>query len=60
MLNFRVANLDAMIAQLRGAGISIEVDPESYPNGRFARLSDPEGNPIQLWQPQAQPEVAKN
>ena len=24
---------------------------EVYPNGRFARLSDPEGNPIQLWQP---------
>ena len=25
--------------------------PESYPNGRFARLSDPEGNPIELWEP---------
>jgi hypothetical protein len=29
----------------------VEVDSEVYPNGRFARLSDPEGNPIQLWQP---------
>jgi glyoxylase I family protein len=27
------------------------VDPEVYPNGRFGRLTDPEGNPIQLWQP---------
>ncbi|WP_240642617.1 VOC family protein [Pseudidiomarina mangrovi] len=53
MLNFRVADLDAMVAQLREAGISVEVDPESYPNGRFARLQDPEGNPIQLWQEKA-------
>jgi glyoxylase I family protein len=51
MLNFRVRNLDAMVAQLRGAGITVDVDPETYPNGRFARLADPEGNPIQLWQP---------
>jgi len=28
-----------------------QLDPETYPNGRFARLQDPEGNPIQLWQP---------
>jgi glyoxylase I family protein len=51
MLNFRVRNLDAMVAQLRGAGITVDVDAETYPNGRFARLADPEGNPIQLWQP---------
>jgi glyoxylase I family protein len=51
MINFRVANLDAMVAQLRAAGISVEIDPEPYPNGRFARLHDPEGNPIEIWQP---------
>ncbi len=51
MINFRVVNLDAMVAQLRAAGISIEIDPEYYPSGRFARLHDPEGNPIELWQP---------
>lgn len=53
MINFRVKNLDAMVVQLREAGIEIEVDPEEYPNGRFARLHDPEGNPIELWQPKA-------
>jgi glyoxylase I family protein len=52
MLNFRVSNLDAMVAQLRSADIKVEVDPETYPNGRFALLHDPESNPIQLWQPQ--------
>ena len=31
--------------------ITVEQDSQVYPNGRFARLSDPEGNPIQLWQP---------
>lgn len=51
MLNFRVKNMDAMVAQLRRAGIVVEVDPETYPNGRFALTHDPEGNPIQLWQP---------
>jgi glyoxylase I family protein len=55
MLNFRVRNLDAMVAQLRRAGITVDVDPEKYPNGLFARLADPEGNPIQLWQPAAKP-----
>ena len=54
MLNFRVADLDAMVAQLRAAGIEVTPDPETYPNGRFARLSDPEGNPIELWEPKAQ------
>lgn len=49
MVNFRVANLKAMIAQLRAAGVAVE-EPQSYPNGEFARLYDPEGNPIELWE----------
>jgi predicted enzyme related to lactoylglutathione lyase len=51
MINFRVRDLDKMAAQLRANGIAVEVDPKMYPNGRFAQLHDPEGNPIQLWQP---------
>ncbi|NUB42815.1 VOC family protein [Fertoebacter nigrum] len=53
MLNFRVAGLDAMIASLRGAGIAVETRAEwdSDGVGRFARLHDPEGHPIELWQP---------
>jgi glyoxylase I family protein len=51
MVNFRVHDLEKMVAQLRTAGIEVK-DPESYLNiGRFARLHDPEGNPIELWQP---------
>lgn len=51
MVNFRVHDLDKMVAQLRKAGIEVK-DPESYAGiGRFTRLHDPEGNPIELWQP---------
>lgn len=42
--------LDAMMAQLRAAGVSVEVDPERYPNGRFANLANPESNQVQLVQ----------
>ena len=35
------------------AGVEVDVHAESYPNGRFAELEDPEGNPIQLWEPNA-------
>jgi glyoxylase I family protein len=51
MINFRVNNLEKMAAQLKAAGIEVTIDSQTYPNGRFARLKDPEGNPIQLWQP---------
>ncbi len=51
MLNFRVADLEAMVAQLQAAGTTVKVNPEVCPNGRFARFSDPEGDPIELWQP---------
>jgi glyoxylase I family protein len=49
-INFRVRNIDAMVRQLRANGIDVEVDPEVYPNGRFAQLHDPEGNAVQLWE----------
>jgi predicted enzyme related to lactoylglutathione lyase len=51
MVNFRVRNLDAMVAQLRAAGSKVVVDEQEYPNGRFARTHDPEGHPIELWEP---------
>ena len=51
MLNLRVRDLDAMVAQLNAAGVEVTPDPETYPIGRFATTADPEGNPIQLWEP---------
>jgi predicted enzyme related to lactoylglutathione lyase len=51
MINFRVNDLSAMVDQLRNAGIAVELNTDENPIGRFARLYDPEGNPIELWQP---------
>jgi glyoxylase I family protein len=51
MVSFRVRDLDATVSELQAADIPVEVDPERYPNGRFSRLADPDGNPIQLWEP---------
>lgn len=52
MLNFRVRDIEKMIAQLESKGVDVRRDPDSpYPNGKFAWLNDPEGNPIELWEP---------
>ncbi len=53
MINFRVDDLDAVIERLRahGHGAAYEGGGEPFPNGRFAKLHDPEGNAIQLWEP---------
>ena len=55
MLNLRVGDLDALIAGLEGAGIEVVTKPEwdDPATGRFARIHDPEGNAIELWQPPA-------
>ncbi|HMH58303.1 MAG TPA: VOC family protein, partial [Galbitalea sp.] len=50
-INFRVPDLDGMVEQLRLGGSEVTVDPTTYSMGRFASLTDPEGNPIQLWEP---------
>lgn len=57
MLNFRVEGLDALLDDLRGKGIEVITKDEwNMPDvGRFARIHDPEGNPIELWEPAPQP-----
>lgn len=53
MLNFRVEGLDELVASLEAAGIEVTRNPEwDAPGvGRFARIADPEGNAIELWEP---------
>jgi len=53
MLNFRVDGLDALKAELEAKGIEVITNPEwDAPGvGRFARIFDPEGNQIELWEP---------
>ena len=51
MVNFRVRNLDKLVTQLQAAGIEVKVYPDAGSAGCFAHMHDPEGNPIELWQP---------
>lgn len=51
MINYRVDDLDEMLAQLSADGIDTVAGPESHENGKFAWIMDPEGNKIELWQP---------
>ena len=55
MINLRVGNLDPLIESLRSAGVDVITKPEwdDPATGRFARIHDPEGNPIELWEPPA-------
>lgn len=55
MLNLRVDDLDGLCASLSAAGIEAITKPEwNAPGvGRFARIHDPEGNPVELWEPDA-------
>ena len=52
MLNFRVGDLDAMLAQLREKGANVDGEAQEMEGvGRFGWVTDPEGNRIELWQP---------
>nr|WP_310522411.1 VOC family protein [Polymorphobacter sp.] len=57
MINLRVTGMDTLLASLRAADIAVETRAEwdSPEVGRFARIHDPENNPIELWEPHASP-----
>lgn len=50
MVNYRVADLGRLTELLRAEGVEV-TGPEEHPNGRFAWITDPEGNRIELWEP---------
>ncbi len=51
MINYRVRDLDAMLAQLRAAGAVVDDKTDDQEYGRFGWATDPEGNRIELWEP---------
>jgi predicted enzyme related to lactoylglutathione lyase len=53
MVNFRVADLDAMLSQLRAAGVEVIDAREKSEQGRFGSAVDPEGTRFELWEPPA-------
>jgi lactoylglutathione lyase len=51
MINYRVEDLPALMEQLRREGVTVDSEIQEFPYGRFAWISDPEGNRIELWEP---------
>ena len=51
MINYRVDDLGELLASLKAAGVTVLQGPESHENGKFAWISDPDGNKIELWEP---------
>ena len=54
MINFRVKNLESLLAQLRKEGVRVDEKVEKLEYGKFGWIIDPEGNRIELWEPPAQ------
>ncbi|MFN2492791.1 MAG: VOC family protein [Pyrinomonadaceae bacterium] len=52
MINYRVENLDSLLRQLRSEGIEVDDHIEQYEYGRFGWIMDPDGNKIELWEPE--------
>ena len=50
-MNFRVANLDRLLAQLKAEGVEVDAKTDDESNGRFGWATDPEGRRIELWEP---------
>lgn len=57
MINFRVDDLDGLLAQLAEAGVRIDPKRDDYSYGRFAWIWDPEGNRVELWEPAVESET---
>jgi len=51
MINYRVENLESLLAELKKEGVQIVKEIESFDYGKFAHIIDCEGNKIELWEP---------
>jgi len=55
MINYRVASLEKMLAQLRAAGVSVDDKTDESEFGKFGWATDIEGNRFELWEPPPKP-----
>lgn len=51
MINYRVVNIEALVDQLKEAGVQVVDDIETFEYGKFVHVMDPFGNKIELWEP---------
>lgn len=59
MINYRVDDLDGLLARLRSANVAVVQGPEAHENGKFAWILDPDGNKVELWEPRLWDEKTK-
>ena len=59
MINYRVDDLDSLLAKLKEAGVELVGDPTDDFNGKFAWVMDPDGNKVELWEPKAADESSE-
>jgi len=55
MINFRVKDLDGLLDQLKREGVQVDDKREESDYGKFGWILDPEGNPVELWEPKGEP-----
>ena len=51
MINYRVQNIEGLVSKLRGNGVTIVDEIETFEYGKFVHIMDSEGNKIELWEP---------
>jgi predicted enzyme related to lactoylglutathione lyase len=51
MINFRVADIEGLVKELKEGGVTVLDEIQAYPYGKFVHILDPEGNKIELWEP---------
>ncbi|GHB65640.1 hypothetical protein GCM10007390_19700 [Persicitalea jodogahamensis] len=51
MINYRVQNIEGLVAKLKENGVTILDDIETFDYGKFIHIMDPQGNKIELWEP---------
>ena len=54
MINFRVADLTSLLAQLRSEGVQVDDKMDESEFGKFGWVMDPDGNRVELWEPPAE------
>lgn len=60
MINYRVDDLTALLAQLKQNGVEVLKGPDADENGKFAWVMDPDGNKVELWEPPMEGEASKS
>lgn len=51
MINYRVENLEALVAELKKEGVTVTDSIETFDYGKFVHIMDIEGNKLELWEP---------